>query len=264
MSRAAGLLLSVVSLALVAATPPPSPTPAAAAASGADPSPAELQAWLQAVDDARTAFGEAKITARATQSRDGKAEGSADFEVYMKGRDHALVIFRGGKNDGRKALTVGQRMWLIVPGAENPVPVSPNQRLMGGASFGDVARMRFAEDFTASLRPGTETVGGHVCRVVDLTASAPRTPYPRITLWLDAGGEHLPRKLLFLLSSGKEAREVEFTGFKTIGGRTVVSEMQIHDLIGPNASTVTRLEYRDIQPARIDDAIFTPEGAKAM
>jgi hypothetical protein len=262
MSRGTGLLFGVAALALVAAAPPPSPTPAAG--SGADPSPAELQAWLQAVDDARTAFGEAKITARATQTRDGKEEGTADFDVYMKGRDHALVIFRGGKNDGRKALTVGQKMWLIVPGAENPVPVSPNQRLMGGASFGDVARMRFAEDFKASLRPGTETVGGQVCRVVDLTASAPRTPYPRITLWLDAGSGHLPRKLLFLLSSGKEAREVDFTGFKEIGGRTVVSEMQIHDLIGPNASIVTRLEYRDIQQAKIDDSIFTPEGAKAM
>src|SRR5262249_11566299 len=131
-----------------------------ATATGTDPSPAELQVWLQGVDDARTAFGEAKISARATQTQDGKPEGSADFEVYVKGRDRALVIFRGGKNDGRKALTVGQKMWLIVPGAENPVPVSPNQRLMGGASFGDVARMRFAEDFTAALRPGTETVAG--------------------------------------------------------------------------------------------------------
>src|SRR5262245_12690883 len=143
------------------------------------PSASEVQAWLQGVDDARTAFGEAKISARATQTQDGKPEGSADFEVYVKGRDRALVIFRGGKNDGRKALTVGQKMWLIVPGAENPVPVSPNQRLMGGASFGDVARMRFAEDFTAALRPGSETVGGQVCRVVDLAASSPKSPYPR-------------------------------------------------------------------------------------
>jgi Outer membrane lipoprotein-sorting protein len=259
-------LAFALGLALVAPTTPalaPTP-PAAASAKGADPSPEELSAWLQGVDDARTAFGEAKITARATQTQDGKSEGVADFDVYIKGRDKALVIFRGGKNDGRKALTVGQKMWLIVPGAENPVPVSANQRLMGGASFGDVARMRFAEDYAASLRPGTETVAGHVCRVVELTATSPKTPYPRITLWLDAGGEHLPRKLLFFLSSGKEAREVQFTRFTTIRGKTAVSEMEIRDRIGPNSKSVTRLEYLDIQPAKIDDAIFTPEGAKAM
>src|SRR5215831_7948058 len=177
----------------------------------AEPTPAEVQSWLQAVDDARTAFGEAKITARATELEDGRTKGTADFDIYVKGRDRALIVFHGAKNEGRKALTVGSKMWLIVPGAENPVPVSANQRLMGGASFGDVARMRFAEDFTAALRPGSETVGGQVCRVVDLAASSPKSPYPRVTLWLDAGGEHLPRKLLFLLASGKEAREVQFT-----------------------------------------------------
>ena len=102
------------------------------------------------MDDARNAFGEAMITARASQIEDGKVAGSADFDIYIEGRaTAALIVFRGGKNDGRKALTVGDKMWLLVPGAEHPVPITANQRLMGGASFGDVARMRFAEDFTA-------------------------------------------------------------------------------------------------------------------
>ena len=229
-----------------------------------EPTPAEVQSWLQAVDDARTAFGEAKITARATELEDDRAKGTADFDIYVKGRDRALIVFHGAKNEGRKALTVGTKMWLIVPGAENPVPVTANQRLMGGASFGDVARLRFAEDFTAAVRPGTEDVGGQVCRVIDLTATSPRAAYPRVTLWLDPQGEHLPRKLLFYLSSGKEAREVFFTKFRKVRDKTVVSEMEIHDLLGPNAKAMTRLEYLDIEPAHIDDAIFTPEGAKAM
>ena len=92
------------------------------------------------------------ITARASQLEDGKETGSADFDIYIKGRDKALIVFRGGKNDGRKALTVGEKMWLLVPGAQNPIPITANQRLMGGASFGDVARMRFAEDFQAQPR----------------------------------------------------------------------------------------------------------------
>src|SRR6185436_20525503 len=116
--------------------------------------PDEVQGWLKAVDAARSAFGEAKLRARATQVENGKVLGTADFDIYVKGRDRALIIFRGGKNDGRKALTVGQKMWLIVPGAEHPVPITQNQRLMGGASFADVASLRFAEDFDAALRPG--------------------------------------------------------------------------------------------------------------
>ena len=124
--------------------------------------------------------------------------------------------------------------------------------------------MRFAEDFTAALRPGTEKIGDHVCRVLDLTALSPKAPYPRVTLWLDAEGERLPRKLLFFLQSSKEAREVLFTKFRKVRDRTVVSEMEIHDLLGPKSQAVTRLEYLEIQPAKIDGAIFTPEGAGAL
>lgn len=234
-----------------------------ALASG-EPSAAEVQRWLQSVDDARNAFAEAKITARATQWEGEKKNGSADFDIYVKGRDHALIVFRGGKNDGRKALTVGEKMWLLVPGAEHPVPITPNQRLMGGASFGDVARMRLAEDFTATARPGTEKVGDRECRVLDLAAKSPRAPYPKVTLWLDAGGERLPRKLLFFLPSGREAREVLFTKFRKIAGREAVAEMEIHDLLGPKSDVVTRLEYLQIEPAHIDDSIFTPEGAASF
>ena len=236
----------------------------ALALAAAEPSPPEIEGWLRAVDEARSSFAEAKITARATQWEGDKNLGAADFDIYVKGRDRALIVFRGGKNDGRKALTVGDRMWLLVPGAENPVPITPNQRLMGGASFGDVARMRFAEDFTAVVRPGTETVGGLACRVLDLTARSPKSGYPKVTLWLDAEGEPLPRKLLFYLASGKEAREVLFTKFRKFGGKTAVSEMEIRDLLGPKANTVTRLEYLNIETARLDDSLFTPDGARAF
>jgi hypothetical protein len=227
-------------------------------------SAADVQAWLRAVDEARNALSEAKITARASQIEDGKVAGTADFDIYIKGRDRALIVFRGGKSDGRKALTVGEKMWLLVPGAEHPVPITANQRLMGGASFGDVARIRFAEDFTAAVRPGTEMIEERECRVLDLTAVSSKAAYPKITLWLDAEGERLPRKLLFVLPSGRLAREVRFTKFRKVQGRNAVAEMEIQDLLGPKAQSMTRLEYLEIQPAKIDDAVFTPDGAGAM
>jgi hypothetical protein len=235
-----------------------------AAALASAQTPEEVRQWLKDVDTARAAFGEAKLRARASQFENGKPLGSADFDIYVKGRERALIVFRGGKNDGRKALTVGAKMWLIVPGAEHPVPITQNQRLMGGASFADVASVRFAEDFDGTLRPGTETVGDRVCRVIDLTAKSPSAAYPRATLWLDAENGRLPRKLVFSFTSGLAAREVMFTKFRTVQGRTVVAEMEIKELFGSKANTVTRLEYLEIQPAKIDDVIFTPEGAKAM
>jgi hypothetical protein len=224
---------------------------------------AEVQAWLKAVDDARNALGEAKISARASRIEEGKVAGTADFDIYIKGRDKALIVFRGGKNDGRKALTVGDKMWLLVPGAEHPVPITANQRLMGGASFGDVARIRFADDFTATARPGIERWGA-------------RLPRARPDRGLDEGGlsegdavarcvgRAAAAQARLLPALRKAAREVRFTKFRKVQGRNAVAEMEIQDLFRSKTQALTRLEYLDIQPAKIDDAVFTPDGAGSM
>ena len=235
---------------------------AALVAAGA-PSPGEVRKWLAEVDSTRNAFEEAVIRARATQVLDGREQGTAEFEIYAKGRDKGLIVFRDAKNRGRKVLTVGPRMWLIVPGTTNPVPITPNQRLLGGASFGDVARLRFAQDFTAAVREATEVVADRECRVLDLTAKDPRASYPKVVLWVDPA-EHRARKVLFFLPSGKEAKEVLFTKFSNAAGKTIISEMLIRDLLGRESRTITRLEYVDYRPAKLDDAIFTPEGAKGL
>jgi hypothetical protein len=224
---------------------------------------ADVHQWLANADAARNAFEEAVITARATQIEGGKVTGSADFDVYVKGRERGLIVFRGGKNSGRKILTSGDKMWLIVPGATNAVPITPNQRLVGGASVGDVARLRLAEDYTAVVRPGTEVVNGKTCRVADLTAKSARAAFPRVVLWYDES-DRLPVRLLFSLPSGKPSKEVTFTKFTKAFGKTVVAEMEVRDLLARDSNTITRLEYRDVRPAKLDDKIFTPEGARGI
>jgi outer membrane lipoprotein-sorting protein len=222
---------------------------------------ADLQALLAAVDATRNAFDEAIISARATQVVDGKESGSADFDVYVKGRDRGLIVFRGGKNSGRKVLTNGDRMWLLVPGSRNPVPITPNQRLLGGASFGDVARLRFSEDYDARETGEAETAAGRSCRVLELTAKSPRGLYPRVLLSIDER-EKVPCRVRFFLASGKEARDVTFTKFRRQAGKTVVAEMEVRELLGAASRAVTRLEYRDYRVARLDPKLFTPEGAR--
>jgi hypothetical protein len=223
----------------------------------------DVEEWLRSVDETRNAFEEAVISARATQLENGKAVGGADFDVYTKGRDRGLIVFVGGANSGRKILNVGSKMWLLVPGASNPIPITPNQRLVGGASVGDVARLRFAEDYTATIQPESEVVAGRTCRILDLTAKSARSPYPRVTLWYDAG-ERLPVRLIFFLPSGVEAKEATFTKFGVAFGKRVVTEMEMRDLLARNRQTVTRVEYREYRPARLDDKIFTPEGARGI
>ncbi|MEO8349798.1 MAG: outer membrane lipoprotein-sorting protein [Acidobacteriota bacterium] len=225
--------------------------------------PSEVQSLLAAVDATRNVFEEAIITARATQVVDGKETSHADFDVYVKGRDQSLIVFRGGKNGGRKVLTKRDRMWLLVPGSTNPVPITANQRLLGGASFGDVARLRFSEDYTAKATGETEIAAGRSCVVLELTAKSPKVSFPRVLLSVDER-EKVPCRVRFFLASGKEIRAVTFTKFRQQRGKTVAAEMEVRDLLGTASRTVTRLEYRDYRLARLDPKIFTPEGARGL
>ncbi|HKD11005.1 MAG TPA: outer membrane lipoprotein-sorting protein [Thermoanaerobaculia bacterium] len=221
------------------------------------------QQTLQNVDAARNAFPEAIITARAVEMDGDKVLGSADFDIYTKGEDRGLIVFRGGKNSGRRILDVGDRMWLLVPGATHPVPITPNQRLAGGASVADVARVRFAQDYEATARNDMEEVGGKRCLVLDLTARSPKAAYPKVVLWYDESAE-LPCRLKFSLPSGLPAKEITFTRFAKSFGKTVVAEMEVRDLLARGANVVTHVEYREYRPARLDDKIFTPEGAAGI
>ncbi len=225
----------------------------------------DLTALLAAVDATRNAFDEAIISARATQVSGGKAATSADFDVYVKGRDRGLIVFRGGRNGGRKVLTSGDRMWLLVPGSTHPVPITANQRLLGGASFGDVARLRFSEDYIAKATGESETVAGAGCRVLELAAKSPKVTFPRVLLSVN---EKLktPCRVRFFLASGKEARAVTFTRFRQLAGKTVVAEMEVRELLGPASASgvITRLEYRDYRKAHLDPKIFTPDGARGL
>jgi len=223
----------------------------------------EVQKWLENVDAARNAFPEALIRARATQITGGQPTGSAEFEIYVKGQDRSLIVFRGGTNSGRRILSVGDRMWLMVPGASRPVPITANQRLMGGASIGDVARLRFASEYTAVARPGTETVNGRTCRVLDLAAKSPKAAFPKVTLSYDEA-DRVPARIVFTLASGKPARQVDFTKFSRQDGRTTVAEMEVRDLLTSESKAVTRLEYLSYKPAKLDDAIFTTQGASGV
>jgi len=58
------------------------------------------------------------------------------------------------KLKGRKILMIDRNMWFIKPGLRKPVPISPRQKLMGGASNGDLASTNYSgAPVTTKLRP---------------------------------------------------------------------------------------------------------------
>jgi len=227
----------------------------------AAPLPAQsAEELLRLADRPRESLSEAILHVRATVLHDGKSDSPAEFDLYRKGEDRALVVFTAGRQKGRKVLTVGDKFWLLVPGSARPIPVTANQRLMGGAAMGDVAKLRFSSEFRGTLAPGAESVDGLECDVVELAAARAGASYASGRLWMDRR-EHLPRRALLSLLSGKPAKEVLFESYGTQAGVTVLRSQTVKDLLSPGLAT--RLEYSAHRRAKLPDSMFTPEGALA-
>ena len=108
--------------------------------------------------------------------------------------------------------------------------------------------------------PRKKSRAGTGAGVVDLAARSPKSRYSRVELWIDA--RNRPRKARFFLPSGRQAQEIVFLRFEEKEGRTLLAEMECRDLLAPGAGLTLTLEYLRYRPARIDDSLFTLEGAR--
>ncbi len=221
-------------------------------------------AMLVRADAPHDAFPEGVIRTRVVVNERGREPVATALDLFVKGTDKSLCVFREGKQKNRKILTLGDHVWLIVPTASRPIPVSKTQRLMGAASFGDIARLRFADEYDAALRPGEASVEEHggttPCRVLDLKAKRAGSAYPTAVLWTGRD-DGLPRRLRLSLASGKEAKEVLFTGY---GQNLRIETMEIRDLLAKGGSNVTVLTFENYGQRPLDAAMFEPEGARAV
>jgi outer membrane lipoprotein-sorting protein len=243
--RAAALVLTLLGAPAISGAPPPDAT-----------------AMLKRADAPHDAFPEGLIRMRVVVDERGKPPVDAAIDLFVKGTDESLCVFREGKQKGRKILTLADHVWLIVPGASRSIPVSKTQRLMGAASFGDIARLRFADEYTASLRQGESDVPGSrgdtPCRVLDLKARRAGSAYPTAVLWTGRD-DGLARRLRLSLASGKEAKDVLFTGYRD---DLLIETMEIRDLLSKGGEHVTTLRFESYERRPLDPKMFGPEGAR--
>jgi hypothetical protein len=149
---------------------------------------------------------------------------------------------------------LGDRMWLLLPGVKRPVSVSPQQRLLGPAAGGDVARTRFQEDYTVA-GVVEEMLEERACWRLELSARRPVSSARQVVLWVAKEGL-LPLKAEFRLASGKLARTAQFAPPGQAQGRPVLSEMR---LVEANGSEVT-LRFSDWTKGGVASSAFELPG----
>jgi hypothetical protein len=218
----------------------------------------DAAALLASADAPRRAQLHSVVRLRATVQPDDAPAQTGEFDLYLGDEDEQLVVFRDKKNKGRKFLLRGDKSWLIVPGSKNPIAITANQRMLGASSFADLARVRLVQDYTGNLRPGMEPCGqpAQPCHVVEITATTKTAPYASGTLWIDAAG--LMQKAVYRLASGKPAKEIAYR-YRHDNGRALPAGLTLEDLLLPDISGKTTLEYLDSRRAEHPADWFNPE-----
>lgn len=242
----AGLARALVLTAPALATPALA-TPAWAA----DPSAAEIVAATDRVRNPDKPFS-TRIT--LTEYVEGKPRDTVELTVYARlakvgGQFRSLVAFNAPVRDaGKLMLRQANEVWFYDPAAKSSVRISPQQRLLGQASNGDVMTANFALDYDVTL-DGIETVKDaertdRRSWKLRMTAKpdAVGLAYHAIDFWVEQG-TYRPVTGRFYADSGRLLKLAYYRGYREELGEMRATEVVILD--GVDKTKVTRMRFSD-------------------
>ncbi len=203
----------------------------------------DVAALLKAADRYRTGQDNLQVeTLVSTLGRDGQVDKERRYTVFVQAQHKSLVLMKSPAEAGQKVLMLGDDFWLLMPGSQRPLRITPTQKLLGDASTGDIATMSWAEDY------GGRVVGDESCELdgaqrpcihLALQATRPGVSYQRIELWLGKV-RHEPLKADLYVQSDKLAKQARFV-FDKPAAPTMVTEMQLQDQLASHK--LTRVQY---------------------
>jgi hypothetical protein len=200
----------------------------------------DVPALLKAADHYRMGSVNMQVE---TQVRVVKADGSADKErrytVFAQANHQSLVLMQSPAEKGQKVLMLGDDFWLLMPGSQRPLRITPMQKLLGDASTGDIATLSWADDYAGTL-VGEEPCGEptQACLHLSLAAARKGVTYQRIELWLGKA-RHEPLKADLYVQSDKLAKQARFITDKP-AAPTQVTEMLLRDQLTTKKDTQVR------------------------
>ena len=175
------------------------------------------------------------------------------YDVYIKPGRKSLVISKTPSEKGQRVLMLDDKFWILLPKTKRPIRITPMQKLLGEASSGDIANMRWHEDYSATFLSSDKN---NESANIELVLSAKRkgVTYKKIHLSL-APESNFPVKAELYLTSGKLAKIALFE-MAMIDERMQVTKMILKDRIKKNQHT--EIEYLEIKPYSLNRKFFNP------
>jgi outer membrane lipoprotein-sorting protein len=219
---------------------------AAAASALAAPNAQDILAASDAIRNPDKPFS---LTTVLVEYRNSKEVDTNTLTVYSKadtksGQFRSLIRFVAPMRDANKLmLKNGNDLWFFDPSSKASIRLSPQQRLLGQASNGDVVTVNLAKDYSAKLLAEEDVQDGdrktRHCYKLALAAVSSDVTYDHIEMWLDTTSSR-PVKSRFYTESGQLLKSAYYRRYQPQLGVERPTETVIIDGLDPNWVTVMR------------------------
>jgi outer membrane lipoprotein-sorting protein len=226
-------------------------------------SPPNAQDIVAALDKLRNPGQPFRVTSTLVEFVNGQARDRSVLVVYAREDkqthqfDNVVRYVEPERDVGKMVLMNGSNMWFYDPSSKASVRISPQQRLMGQSSDGDVVTVNLAKDYSAKMI-GAETLkdADHKdrdCWHLDLRAASDEAVYSHAEYWIDKVTFHAV-KAKFYSDSGRLLKIAYFHKPVQMLGIMRDSETIIIDAV--DQSLVTTLTTGDMRAQQIPESWF--------
>jgi hypothetical protein len=193
-------------------------------------------------------FAAAPAELRLELSFVGANGAEVPLEIWRKGDERALVRFLAEKDRGKYVLRRDAEVWLLTPGAKEPVKMSPALAPAGGAALDELLGLRLARDYRAVA---VSEASGVV--TYDLEGITAEVDPPKVR-WVVGRTKGLPLRAEFRDAEDRVRRLVEFVAWQDEAKR-VPAEILAKE-IGRGTPLTVRIHA--LEPRTVPEAIFDP------
>lgn len=180
-----------------------------------------------------------------------------DYERKIKADARSLArIIYPPRDRGKVLLSDWYALWFYTPELRRPVSVSPQQRLIGQISNGDVIVTNFEYAYYATLQ-GDVPCGDKVCYSLELERKSPQVTWPRIIYYVEKDGDNRPFKAAYYSLDNHLLKEVSYHHFQSVLGRMRPTKIVVRDTRHGQRYSV--MEYSDIRLESLPESAFTRE-----
>jgi len=231
--------------------------------------PLDAQQVLERVDDYRNfkdkAFSfDLELISRVPDKKEKK------FLMHAKVLNShvSLVSYLEPKRERGKALLMNQlNLWFLTNSSRKPIRITPQQRLLGDASNGDVASTDFSGDYTATYSTLTSPDLSVIVLQLDAKPSS-IAAYERIILFVDRD-TFKPLSSEFYAKSGKKLKTAyyeEFSKLDDVGGgvqgKSQLTKIRIENNL--KDGHITSMEYSNFKLEKLSIAQFQPSQIRRL